>query len=63
MAKYLPASLAESFLVFNWVDPSLLDEFQAGVMPPTQAAVGIAIWTMSLFTLALWIFRRQDFSG
>lgn len=63
MAKYLPASLAESILVFNWAEASVLDEFQAGVLPPTQAAIGIAIWTLALFGLALWIFKRQDFSG
>lgn len=63
LAKYLPASLAENLLVFNWVDSSLLDEFRAGVLTPTEAAVAIAIWTLFLFSLALWIFRRQDFTG
>ena len=63
IAKYLPANLMQSILSASWTPPALMDELLPGLLTPNQAAVGIAICTLSLFGMALWLFKRQDFSG
>ena len=63
IAKYLPANLMQSILSASWTTPALMDELLPGLLPPNQAAVSIAICTLSLFAMALWLFKRQDFSG
>jgi ABC-type transport system involved in multi-copper enzyme maturation permease subunit len=63
IAKFLPASLMQSVLSANWTPPALMDEVLPGLLTPIQAAVGIANCTLSLFRMALWLFKRQDFSG
>ena len=63
IALYLPSSLMESVLSASWTPPALMEDVVPGLLSPNQAAVGIAIWTLSLFGIALLLFRRQDFSG
>lgn len=63
IAQYLPASLMQSVLNSGWTPPDLIEEAMPGLLHPNQAAIGIAIWTIALLALALWVFRRQDFSG
>lgn len=63
VAKYLPASLADSLLSLNLATTDLVAETQSGLLGSVSAAAGIAIWTFSFLALALWIFRRQDFIG
>lgn len=63
IAKYLPANLMQSVLSASWTPPALMEEVVPGLLTPVPAAIGIAIWTLVLFCLALWSFRRQDFSG
>jgi len=63
IAKFLPASLMQSVLSANWTPPALMDEVLPGLLTPIQAAVGIAIFTLFLFGMALWLLKRQDFSG
>ena len=63
IVKYLPASLVQSVLSANWIPPALMDDVLPGLLTPMQAAVGIAVWTLTLFGMALWLFKRQDFSG
>lgn len=62
-AKYLPENLMQSLLTVNWMPPALMEETSPFLLAPIPAAVGIAIWTLVFFGLALWFFRRQDFSG
>jgi len=63
VAKYLPGNLMQSLLTSSWTPPALLEEATPGLLAPIPAAVSIAIWTLVFFAIALWIFRRQDFSG
>lgn len=63
LAKYLPATLGESLLRLNLAIAGLSGGTQPDLLGPVPAAAGMAIWTISLVTLALWIFRRQDFTG
>lgn len=63
IAMYLPASLMESVLSANWTPPVLMDETMSGLLSPNQAVVAIAILTLSLIAMALWVFQGQDFSG
>jgi len=63
IAKFLPGNLMQSVLKTSWTPPALMEEITPGLLGPNQAAIGIAIWTLVLFGLALWSFRRQDFSG
>ena len=62
-AKYLPVNLMQSLLNASWTPPALIEETMPGLLAPTPATIGIAIWTLVSFGLALWFFRRQDFSG
>jgi len=62
-ARYLPANLMQSVLQHSWTPPALMEEISPSLLGSSQAALGIAIWTLALFGLALWIFRRQHFSG
>jgi len=63
VAKYLPVNLMQSLLSASWTPPSLLEETMPSLLTPIPAAIGIAIWTLGFFGLALWFFRHQDFSG
>lgn len=63
IAKYLPANLMQSLLSASWTPPTLMEETMPGLLTPIQAAIGIAIWTLVSFGLALWFFRHQDFNG
>jgi ABC-type transport system involved in multi-copper enzyme maturation permease subunit len=63
VAKYLPSNLMQSILSASWTPPALMEDVSPGLLGPNQAAIGIVIWTLGLFCLALWMFRRQDFSG
>jgi len=63
IAKYLPANLMESVLSASWTPPVLMEEVTPGLLAPFPAAISISIWTFSLFFMALWIFKRQDFTG
>jgi ABC-type transport system involved in multi-copper enzyme maturation permease subunit len=62
-ARYLPANLMQSVLKHSWTPPALMEDISPSLLGSSQAALGIAIWTLVLFGLALWIFRRQGFSG
>lgn len=42
---------------------SLIGGTESALLEPLHAAVGIGLWTLSLLTLALLIFQRQDISG
>ena len=61
-AKYLPENLMQSLLSANWTPSTLMEETTPGLLTPIPAAIGIAIWTLVFFGLALWFFKRQDFS-
>ena len=63
IAKYLPANMMQSVLSGSWTPPALVEDVVPGSLSPNHAIVGIAIWTVSLFSIALCLFRRQDFSG
>jgi ABC-type transport system involved in multi-copper enzyme maturation permease subunit len=63
LAKYLPINLMQSVLSGSWTPPALAEEAFPGLLTPNQAIIGITLWTLCLFILALWLFRRQDFSG
>jgi len=63
IAKYLPVNLMQSLLSMSWTPPALIEETWPGLLRPIPAAVSIAIWTLVLFAISLWLFRRQDFSG
>lgn len=63
IAKYLPANLMQSLLSASWTPPALVEDISPGLLLPNQAALGIAIWTLVLFAMALWLFWHQDFSG
>ena len=63
LAKFLPTMLADSLLALNQIIPGLEEGEQPLLADPVTATLGIAVWTISLFALALWIFRRQDFTG
>lgn len=62
-AKYLPGNLMQGFLSLSWTPPELIEETMPGLLAPLPAAIGIAIWTLVFFGLALWIFRHQDFNS
>ncbi|MFC2042922.1 ABC transporter permease subunit [Chloroflexota bacterium] len=62
-AKYLPENLMQSLLSASWTPPALMEETVPDLLTPIPAAIMIAIWTLVFFGLALWFFRRQDFSG
>jgi ABC-type transport system involved in multi-copper enzyme maturation permease subunit len=63
LAKFLPANLMQSVLNSSWTPPALMEEALPGLLSPVQAAVGIGLWTFVLVVLAVWVFRRQDFTG
>ncbi len=63
MAKYLPVRLADSLLSSNQGMPGMAEGLSPGLLEPFPAVVCIALWTLALFCLTLWIFRRQDFTG
>jgi ABC-type transport system involved in multi-copper enzyme maturation permease subunit len=63
IAKYLPTNLMQSVLSASWTPPALMEEISPGLLGSNQAVLAIAVWTFVLFGLALWSFRRQDFSG
>ena len=62
-AKYLPSNLMQSILNASWTPPALMGDTLPGLLTANQAAIGIGIITLSLVSLALWVFSRQDFSG
>ena len=62
IAKYLPITLIQSVLSASWTPPALMKESMPGLLKPLPAAAGITILTLSLFGIALWLFKRQDFS-
>jgi ABC-type transport system involved in multi-copper enzyme maturation permease subunit len=63
LARYLPTNLMQSVLSASWTPPALMEESIPGLLSPAHAVVCIALWTLLLFSVALWIFKRQDFSG
>jgi ABC-type transport system involved in multi-copper enzyme maturation permease subunit len=52
---YLPSRMAASLLEME-------AEGAAVLLPQSQAAVGLAIWTLALLAAATWAFQRQDLS-
>lgn len=63
LSKYLPANLMETVLSASWTPPAMMEEVLPGLLTPTQAGFGIAIWTLSLLGIAVCLFRRQDLGG
>lgn len=63
ITKYLPANLMQSILSASWTPPALAREIQPDLLSPGLAAASIAMMTLSLLGAALWVFKRQDFSG
>lgn len=63
IAKFLPVNLMQSVLDASWTPPALVEETLPGLLTPTQGTISIAILTLSLLFISLWLFRRQDFSG
>jgi ABC-type transport system involved in multi-copper enzyme maturation permease subunit len=63
VALYLPGMLSNSLLSMNQMNPNMASGEQSYLLNPVSAAAGVAIWTLSFFAIALWIFRRQDFTG
>ena len=66
--KYLPAGLSSSVLSLNRV--TVLSGLAAngeptasGMVDPNLAAVGIALYVLVFFGIALWAFRRQDLTA
>lgn len=63
---YLPSSLATGLLRLNQASLSMginTDNSMIPKMPwlePVPAAIGIAVWALTFFVVALLIFRRQD---
>lgn len=63
---YLPSSLATGLLRLNQVSLSIGINTDNSMMPkmpwlePVPAAIGIAVWALIFFAVALLIFRRQD---
>jgi ABC-type transport system involved in multi-copper enzyme maturation permease subunit len=63
LAYYLPASLASSLTSLNQsLIKGVTDPAQAipTGLAPLPAAIGIAVWTVLLVGLSIWLFRRQD---
>jgi ABC-type transport system involved in multi-copper enzyme maturation permease subunit len=63
LAYYLPASLASSLTSLNQsLIKGVTDPAQAipAGLAPLPAAIGIAVWTVLLVGLSIWLFRRQD---
>lgn len=63
---YLPSSLATGLLRLNQVSLSIGINTDNSMMPkmpwlePVPAVIGIAVWALIFFAVALLIFRRQD---
>ncbi len=68
IVMYLPGSLVEVIMRLNDTGgSSSLVSSGNGVpvgksLDPTQAAIGIALWTLLFLGLAVWSFHRQDLS-
>lgn len=63
IGKYLPAMLSSSLLSLNRVTTGISSGAQADITAPIPAAAGIAIWTLSLVTVATLVFRHQDITA
>ena len=67
LAQYLPGMLAAGLLQLNRPTAEVTVGLNAGSGPqlpgPVWAAVGIALYTLAFFGLAVWAFRRQDLTG
>lgn len=66
--KYLPAGLSASVLTLNHVtaESGITVNGQSAAMQildPNPAAVGIALYVLVFFGVALWAFRRQDLTA
>lgn len=62
IGRYLPLSLGTGLLRLNKAAVTIgtAPPSNAGLLSPTSATVGIAVWTLIFFGLALVIFFRQD---
>ncbi len=64
IGQYLPAGLAAGLLNLNKASMDITFGLNAGLQPetldPTASAIGIILWTILFFGLALWSFQRQD---
>jgi len=67
LAQLLPGVLTAGLLQLNRATAQVTVGLNAGPDPhlpgPGPAAVGIALYTLAFFALALWAFRRQDLTG
>lgn len=66
LAGYLPSGLGQSLTSLNGAmvkgaGPALHEALE-GMLSPSQAAVGIALWTLLFLGAAIVIFKRQDLS-
>lgn len=60
MSQYMPIKLTESLLSANQLTVSLGSNSSASAMNPWTATIGIALWTLLLLGLSMWIFQKQD---
>jgi ABC-type transport system involved in multi-copper enzyme maturation permease subunit len=64
VARLLPGMLAAGLLQLNQTTAEVSVGLNAGpgtrLLDPGPAAVGIALYTLAFFGLAVWVFRRQD---
>lgn len=66
---YLPGGMAASLMQLNEASGRVVVQVGEQTSPPpvllepTQAAIGIALYTVVLLGIAAWAFRRQDLTG
>jgi ABC-type transport system involved in multi-copper enzyme maturation permease subunit len=65
IAQYLPAGLAQTMNDQNYHAAHLATTtfFTAGHTSPTSAAICIAVYTLVLFGISLWVFQRQNMTN
>jgi len=65
VAQYLPVGLAQTMSMQNYSDAHLAAQALdgSGHASPLAATIGIAIYTLVLFGIALWMFQRQDLAN
>lgn len=65
VAQYLPIGLAQAMSRQNYIDAHLPVQAVGGggQVSPLMATIVIAIYTLALFGIAQWMFRRQDLAN
>jgi ABC-type transport system involved in multi-copper enzyme maturation permease subunit len=65
IAQYLPAGLAQEMNGQNYsaAHLAMTTYFSAGQTSLINAIIGIAIYTLVLFGISLWVFQRQNLTN